>query len=350
MRDRLPRTARPMNTTGTPTSVPVVDWRTDVRPLVIRDLADLVKRLEWSTPLLIALLEELHVTEEFDRLIGRLRLQPDRDAPRLLALALFLRHSWDHDDLAAVVNQVLFPPPRHRRSVHAGHRTWRSRQTPSLTGVHVAFRASCAKGVAMTESPVPRSSESRGHRVRELVCSYRTLRDANGDVQNVPTLALSTPRVAATTLGPLLATELVEVFAVACLSARHHLLTWHVVSRGTRTSTPISIPDVFVPACLTPGTTGLIVVHNHPSGVMRTPGICGVGGATLDSVEPKRTWTPHNQSPSRNASSRSLAWYRQRPLGGVLHLRQCPFFHAEVRFDIEVGGVETFVPEPERDD
>ena len=26
------------------------------------------------------------------------------------------------------------------------------------------------------------------------------------------------------------------------------------------------MPDVFVPACLTPGTTGLMVVHNHPSG------------------------------------------------------------------------------------
>ena len=26
------------------------------------------------------------------------------------------------------------------------------------------------------------------------------------------------------------------------------------------------MPDVFVPACLTPGTTALIVVHNHPSG------------------------------------------------------------------------------------
>ena len=24
--------------------------------------------------------------------------------------------------------------------------------------------------------------------------------------------------------------------------------------------------DVFVPACVTPGTTALIVVHNHPSG------------------------------------------------------------------------------------
>ena len=38
------------------------------------------------------------------------------------------------------------------------------------------------------------------------------------------------------------------------------------VSRGTRASTPVSMPDVFVPACLTPGTTGLMVVHNHPSG------------------------------------------------------------------------------------
>ena len=26
------------------------------------------------------------------------------------------------------------------------------------------------------------------------------------------------------------------------------------------------MPDVFVPAVLTPGTTGLIVLHNHPSG------------------------------------------------------------------------------------
>ena len=29
---------------------------------------------------------------------------------------------------------------------------------------------------------------------------------------------------------------------------------------------PITVRDVFVPACLTPGTTALIVVHNHPSG------------------------------------------------------------------------------------
>jgi DNA repair protein RadC len=28
----------------------------------------------------------------------------------------------------------------------------------------------------------------------------------------------------------------------------------------------VSIPDVFVPACVTPGTVSLLVVHNHPSG------------------------------------------------------------------------------------
>src|ERR1700730_10228611 len=106
----------------------------------------------------------------------------------------------------------------------------------------------------------------RGHRVRELVCAYRPLRDATGRMVDIATLALSTPRIAAKTLAPLLAAEPVEVFAVACLSTRHRLLAWHVLSRGTRASTSISLPDVFVPACLTPGTTALLVVHNHPSG------------------------------------------------------------------------------------
>ncbi|HYS24396.1 MAG TPA: JAB domain-containing protein [Vicinamibacterales bacterium] len=79
-------------------------------------------------------------------------------------------------------------------------------------------------------------------------------------------MPLNEPTVAAHTLAPLLAGEPVEVFAVACLSTKRRLLAWHVLSRGTRQSTPVSLPDVFVPACLTPGTTGLIVVHNHPSG------------------------------------------------------------------------------------
>ena len=107
---------------------------------------------------------------------------------------------------------------------------------------------------------------SRGRCVREFVCSYRPLRDDEGQVVQLPSVALSNPKVAASTLAPLLGGESVEVFAVACLSTRHRLLAWHVLSRGTRQSTPVSLPDVFVPACLTPGTTALLVVHNHPSG------------------------------------------------------------------------------------
>lgn len=107
---------------------------------------------------------------------------------------------------------------------------------------------------------------TRGHRVRELVCAYRPLRDSDGRVVDVPTVLLKDPRTAAVVLAPLIADQTVEVFAVACLSTKHRLLAWHVLSRGTRASTPVSMPDVFVPACLTPGTTGLMVVHNHPSG------------------------------------------------------------------------------------
>jgi DNA repair protein RadC len=114
--------------------------------------------------------------------------------------------------------------------------------------------------------PASDHSLTRGHRVREFVCTYRTLRDDHGQTVRLPSVPLSNPRVAAETLAPLLAGEAVEVFAVACLSTKHRLLAWHVLSRGTRSSTSISLPDVFVPACLTPGTTALLVVHNHPSG------------------------------------------------------------------------------------
>ena len=115
-------------------------------------------------------------------------------------------------------------------------------------------------------SPVVPDTVARGHRVRELVCRYRTLRDDDGQAVRLSTLALSEPGIAAATLAPLLAHEAVEVFAVACLSTKHRLLAWHLLSRGTRTSTVVSLPDVFVPACLTPGTTALLVAHNHPSG------------------------------------------------------------------------------------
>ena len=116
--------------------------------------------------------------------------------------------------------------------------------------------------VPSTETSVP----VRRQIVRELVCSYRALRDDSGQACRLPTVALSDPRTVATTLAPLLEHEPVEVFAVACLSVRHRLLAWHIASRGTRSGALVSIPDIFLPACVTPGCTGIVALHNHPSG------------------------------------------------------------------------------------
>ena len=109
MRDGSSRTASLMTKTGTSRDVSVDHWRTCVRPTVITDLAEGTKSLPWTNALLVTLLEELHITEEFDALIGQRRFDADRDAAPLLALALFLRHSWDPTDLADVVDRVLFP-------------------------------------------------------------------------------------------------------------------------------------------------------------------------------------------------------------------------------------------------
>ena len=96
----------------------------------------------------------------------------------------------------------------------------------------------------MRNASPPHPSPSRGHRVRELVCTYRPLRDHEGRVVALSTPALTDPRTAARMLAPLLADQPVEVFAVACLSTKNRLLAWHELSRGTRTSTPVSIPEV----------------------------------------------------------------------------------------------------------
>jgi hypothetical protein len=42
---------------------------------------------------------------------------------------------------------------------------------------------------------IPHDSLQRGHRVREFVCTYRTLRDDQGQTVRLPTLALSDPRI-----------------------------------------------------------------------------------------------------------------------------------------------------------
>jgi hypothetical protein len=96
------------DSTGTPSSVSLDGWRAHMRSLVLEGLAEGTEGLTWTNELLTALLEELHVTEEFEQLAGPLPRNAKRDAARLLAIALFLRHSWDPADLDTLVDRVLF--------------------------------------------------------------------------------------------------------------------------------------------------------------------------------------------------------------------------------------------------
>jgi len=63
----------------------------------------------------------------------------------------------------------------------------------------------------MVNPSVSPSAPARGHRVRELVCAYRPLRDGDGRVVDVPTVVLKDPRTAAAVLAPLIADQPVEV-------------------------------------------------------------------------------------------------------------------------------------------
>lgn len=115
MRDGISRSRRTKtHRTGAHGNAPVLDWRRDVRPHVLRDLAERVSGLSWTRPLLFALLNELYVNDEFERLVGPLSSLTLDDGPRLLALALLLRHSWDPDDLADLVMGLGLAPITNR--------------------------------------------------------------------------------------------------------------------------------------------------------------------------------------------------------------------------------------------
>jgi hypothetical protein len=52
------------------------------------------------------LLDELHVSDEFDRLVGPISHLPASQYPRLVALAVLLRHSWSPHDLSRTAARI----------------------------------------------------------------------------------------------------------------------------------------------------------------------------------------------------------------------------------------------------
>jgi len=86
--------------------VEVQHFRQRHRDDVLHEVVDGTCCQEWTRRLVTALLDELHVTDEFDRLVGPLSRVPASQFPRLVAIALVLRHSWSLVDLNDVSRRI----------------------------------------------------------------------------------------------------------------------------------------------------------------------------------------------------------------------------------------------------
>jgi hypothetical protein len=91
------------------TSVHVRQRRAQHRPEVLHAIANGTRGLTWSPPLLHLLLEELHVGDDFDRLVGSTRGLGRSLYPQVIAIALLLRHSWSKQDLAETSQRLKLP-------------------------------------------------------------------------------------------------------------------------------------------------------------------------------------------------------------------------------------------------
>ncbi len=94
-------------------------------------------------------------------------------------------------------------------------------------------------------------------------------------------MALSSPGEVYAAFGPLMEDLSREVFRVALLDAQNGLLRDLIVSEGTLSASLVHPREVFKPAILE-SAASVILLHNHPSGVMRTAGLCGADAFLLD--------------------------------------------------------------------
>ena len=130
------RSTSSQHTTWTPERVQVNDWRRHGRLDDLRALAEGAGGLTLSRELLHALLEELHVSDDFDVLVGRVARLPASQYPRLLAIALLLRHSWCPRDLARTATrlglsrQTVLTPESPTTPRDGGHRRRATARTP----------------------------------------------------------------------------------------------------------------------------------------------------------------------------------------------------------------------------
>ena len=81
-------------------------WREELRPRALRLFSARTAKLTWSRALLKLIVGELFPDDLFSELVGNLDRVPTRHWPRVLAIAVALRHSWRRDGLARVARRL----------------------------------------------------------------------------------------------------------------------------------------------------------------------------------------------------------------------------------------------------
>jgi hypothetical protein len=93
-------------TTVTATKLSLDRWHQHGRLRALRRLAERTRYLPWSAALLGVLLEELHVDDVFEDVVGVITRLRVRHYPYAVVMALAIRHSWRPDDLARIVRHL----------------------------------------------------------------------------------------------------------------------------------------------------------------------------------------------------------------------------------------------------
>lgn len=81
-------------------------WRAELRPRAMRSFAARTKKLTWSRALLKLVVAELFPDDLFTELVGNLDRVPRRQWPRVIAIAVALRHSWRRDGLTRIAKRL----------------------------------------------------------------------------------------------------------------------------------------------------------------------------------------------------------------------------------------------------
>lgn len=146
---------------------------------------------------------------------------------------------------------------RNRGGVHG---TRANAKAASSKGCRVAVKAEMREtGARDGSGPF---SPSTAIRITTRRYTFEVVRDATAEYHP----SVGSPREAADIARHVIGSELSEVVITLMLDARHQVMGYTEVSRGTVNASRLTPRDVFLPAILA-NSAAVVVAHGHPSGV-----------------------------------------------------------------------------------